>query len=148
MTHHQDDQQLLGSPRIQQDELSGGLIIAPGSETTAAVSAPLSDIAGGKSGTAAEIENPYEQRATAVATATSGNVPQQQPVQASGSHSQPGLVAGLASEGARGQQHVAGSALEGVTGRQEGVTQGTDAKGDEYSDQRQAQQATTGCKQS
>ena len=134
VAHHQDDQQLLGSPRIQQDELSGGLIIAPGSETTAALSEPLSDIAGGKSGTAAEIENPYKQRATAVATAESGSVPQQQPVQGSGSHGQPGFVAG--------------SASEGITEQQQGVTEATDAKGDEYSDQQQAQQATSGCKQS
>ena len=56
----QDQQQLMGSSRIHRGELSGALILAPGSETAASVSEPLADIAGGMSGTEAEIENPYE----------------------------------------------------------------------------------------
>ena len=43
--------ELLGSPKIHRDELSGGPLIAPGSMSLAAmVSEPLQDVAGGKSG--------------------------------------------------------------------------------------------------
>ena len=127
----------MGSPRINQDELTGGLILAPGSESTASVSEPLADIAGGKSGTEAEIENPYDNMPTAGVSGGHGgggtDVQQQQPsgmgATASGQANPPEATAGNAS--------------------QEQVTQAsTDAKGDDYSEQQQSQQASSGCKQS
>ena len=135
----QDQQQLMGSPRIQRDELSGGLILAPGSETTASVSEPLADIAGGKSGTEAEIENPYETMPTAgFSGGHSGSVQaaQQQPEEAGqglSMHAQPGA-----------DDHSSTASM----GQEQTAQQSKDSKGDEYSEQQQAQQAGSGCKQS
>jgi hypothetical protein len=120
----QDQQQLMGSPRIHRDELSGGLILAPGSETTASVSEPLADIAGGKSGTDAEIENPYETMPTAGFSGGHGGS-----IQAA----QPGTD-DRSSTASMGQEQTA--------------QQSKDSKADEYSEQQQAQQASSGCKQS
>lgn len=133
----QDQQPLMGSPRINQDELTGGLILAPGSESTASVSEPLADIAGGKSGTEAEIENPYDNMPTAGVSGGQGgsgaDVQRQQPsgqdATTQGQADPPGAASGNAS--------------------QEQVTQAsTDGKGDDYSEQQQSQQASSGCKQS
>ena len=137
----QDQQQLMGSPRIQRDELSGGLILAPGSETTASVSEPLADIAGGKSGTEAEIENPYETMPTAgFSGGHSGSVQaaqqQQQPEEAGqglSMHAQPGA-----------DDHSSTASM----GQEQTAQQSKDSMVDEYSEQQQAQQAGSGCKQS
>ena len=130
VAQEQDQQQLMGSPRIHQDELSGGLILAPGSETTASVSEPLADIAGGKSGTDAEIENPYDQMPAVGASQGPSGVShvqqQQQSGQESGMHDQSGA-----------------SAAQDVNSQQQGPQ-----RGDEYSEQQQTQQASSGCKQS
>ena len=159
VAHLQDEQQLMGSPRIQQDELSGGLIIAPGSETTASVSEPLADIAGGKSGTDAQIENPYEQRPTAgtAAEPSSGNQAGQlqAAVQSLGQQNPAGANSSASPEGAREQvqgaiEGTSGASLtpERARGQIDGAKPGAAIKGDEYSDQQQAQQASSGCKQS
>ncbi len=127
----------MGSPRIHQDELSGGLIIAPGSETTASVSEPLADIAGGKSGTDAEIENPYDQMPTAgpsSGTADSTQGAQQQLGQGSSMHGQSGVDASVTDKARSEEQAAKGSP----------AAQGND----EYSEQQQSQQASSGCKQS
>ncbi|DBA68573.1 TPA: hypothetical protein ACH3X2_013515 [Trebouxia sp. C0005] len=140
----QDQQQLMGSPRIHRDELSGGLILAPGSESTASVSEPLADIAGGKSGTEAEIENPYETMGPAgfsgghggggqVAQQQQQQQQQQQADQGIGMHAQPGT------------DDRSGSAS---TDQEQTAQQSKDTKDDEYSEQQQAQQASSGCKQS
>ncbi|KAL0041048.1 hypothetical protein WJX77_003321 [Trebouxia sp. C0004] len=137
----QQQQQLMGSPRIHMDELSGGLILAPGSETTASVSEPLADIAGGKSGTEAEIEIPYETTPTAGFSgghsgsiqATRQQQQQQHAGQGSSMHTQPGTD-DCPSTASVGQEQTA--------------RQSKDLKGDEYSEQQQAQQASSGCKQS
>ena len=131
VAQEQDQQQLMGSPRIHPgDELSGGLILAPGSETTASVSEPLADIAGGKSGTDAEIENPYDQMPAVGASQGPSGVShvqqQQQSGQESGMHNQSGTPA-----------------AQDVNSQQQGPQQG-----DEYSEQQQTQQASSGCKQS
>ena len=135
----QDQQQLMGSPRIHRDELSGGLILAPGSETTASVSEPLADIAGGKSGTGAEIENPYETMPTAGFSgghSGSHQVAQQQQEQAG---------QGLSMQTQPGTDDRASTAS---IGQEQTAQQSKDPKGDEYSEQQQAQQASSGCKQS
>lgn len=139
----QDQQQLMGSPRIHRDELSGGLILAPGSETTASVSEPLADIAGGKSGTDAEIENPYETMPTAgfsgghggsIQAAQQQQLQQQEEAgQGSSMHAQPGTD-DRSSTASMGQEQTA--------------QQSKDSKSDEYCEQQQAQQASSGCKQS
>ena len=134
----------MGSPRIHRDELSGGLILAPGSESTASVSEPLADIAGGKSGTEAEIENPYETMGPAgfsgghggggqVAQQQQQQQQQQQADQGIGMHAQPGT------------DDRSGSAS---TDQEQTAQQSKDTKDDEYSEQQQAQQASSGCKQS
>lgn len=126
--HDAEQQQLMGSPRPQQDELTGGLIIAPGSESNAAVQEPLADIAGGKSGTAAQLGNPYkqsplgnEQRQVSGQQATDTQQLQQQPQQQKAAYE-----SGAASAEASASQQ----------------------SGDEYADERQSQQAGGACKQS
>lgn len=128
----------MGSPRIQQDELSGGLILAPGSQTTASVSEPLADIAGGKSGTEAEIENPYDSMPTA---GTSGGPN-------SASKDEVGAVpAEKSASGQAGAHAVPDSAVTSQQG--EAVNEKGDVQSDtEYSEQQQSQQASSGCKQS
>ena len=138
----QDQQQLMGSPRIHRDELSGGLILAPGSETTASVSEPLADIAGGKSGTEAEIESPYEAMPTAGFSgghSGSHQVAQQQQQQ------QEQAGQGLSMQTQPGTDDRASTAS---IGQEQTAEQSKDPKGDEYSEQQQAQQASSGCKQS
>ena len=138
----QDQQQLMGSPRIHRDELSGGLILAPGSETTASVSEPLADIAGGKSGTEAEIENPYETMPTAGFSgghSGSHQVAQQQQQQ------QEQAGQGLSMQTQPGTDDRASTAS---IGQEQTAQQSKDPKADEYSEQQQAQQASSGCKQS
>lgn len=129
----------MGSPRIHQDELSGGLIIAPGSETTAAVSEPLADIAGGKSGTEAEIENPYD------------NMP------AAGTSSVSQIIGlGIAPDAfLSGQNAAAHGQVDATPNPADSNSQGKVANSekdapssDEYSEQQQSQQASSGCKQS
>ena len=140
----QDHQQLMGSPRIHQDELSGGLIIAPGSETTASVSEPLADIAGGKSGTEAEIENPYDKMPTA--RTSNGTGP------SSASQEQLGREPAAQQTGqnvvAQGQPDAtpnpADSERQGEVAKEEKDAQSND----EYSEQQQTQQASSACKQS
>ena len=135
----QESQQLMGSPRIHQDELSGGLIIAPGSETTAAVSEPLADIAGGKSGTEAEIENPYDNMPAAGTSNVSQTV---------------GL--GIAPDASlSGQNAAAHGQVDATPNPADSNSQGKVANSekdapssDEYSEQQQSQQASSGCKQS
>ena len=139
MLQDQEAQQLMGSPRIHQDELSGGLIIAPGSETTAAVSEPLADIAGGKSGTEAEIENPYD------------NMP------AAGTSSVSQIIGlGIAPDAfLSGQNAAAHGQVDATPNPADSNSQGKVANSekdapssDEYSEQQQSQQASSGCKQS
>lgn len=146
MVQDQDPQQLMGSPRIQQDELSGGLIIAPGSETTAAVSEPLADIAGGKSGTEAEIENPYDSMPAAVTrsglsqSSTGPDVGLEESV--------PGSSPSENNAAAHGRADATENSAEKdkqgevVTDVEEGPSR------DEYSEQQQSQQAGSACKQS
>lgn len=142
----QDPQQLMGSPRIQQDELSGGLIIAPGSETTASVSEPLADIAGGKSGTEAEIENPYDSMPAAVTR--SGLGPSSTGQDAGLKESVPGTSPSgqnaTAHDRADATQNSAEKDRQGgvVTNEEDGPSR------DEYSEQQQSQQAGSACKQS
>lgn len=128
--HDAEQQQLLGSPRLQQDELTGGPIIAPGSESNAAVQEPLADIAGGKSGSDAHIVNPYEQsRLGDQARQVSGQqaIDQQQQQQQT-------------------QQEASGN---GQGGSDAGVEASkTKESEDEYSEQQQSQQAGGACKQS
>lgn len=139
----QDQQQLMGSPRIHRDELSGGLILAPGSETTASVSEPLADIAGGKSGTEAEIENPYETMPTAgFSGGHSGSVQAAQQQQQQ-QHEQAGQGLSMHAQSGVDDRSSAASISQEQT-----VQQSKDPKGDEYSEQQQAQQAGSGCKQS
>ena len=128
-------QQLLGSPRIQQDELSGGLIIAPGSQSTASVSEPLEDIAGGKSGADAEIENPYDQKPTDWPGSSHQSGLQQQQQQAGSNMQDASSNLRAADYGAGGEGHRA----------EEGSSRNP---GEEYSDQEQSKQASSGCKQS
>ena len=127
----------MGSPRIQQDELSGGFILAPGSETTAAVSEPLADIAGGKSGTEAEIENPYDSMPTAGASQASAEAT---------------AAAQQSRQDAGGPQADAGVAEVHTAGQERQQEQATvEAKGggdSDYSEQQQSQQASSACKQS
>ncbi|KAL3131638.1 hypothetical protein ABBQ38_007935 [Trebouxia sp. C0009 RCD-2024] len=140
----QDQQPLLGSPKIQQDELSGGPILAPGSGTTASVSEPLADIAGGKSGTEAEIENPYDSMPTAD---TSGGP-------SSGSQNEGGSVPAAAQAGqtavADVEADVHATPNSADKGRQgDTVDEKKDTHSDnDYSEQQQSQQASSGCKQS
>ncbi len=136
----QDQQQLMGSPRIHRDELSGGLILAPGSETTASVSEPLADIAGGKSGTEAEIENPYETMPTAGISGGHGGS-----VQAAQQQQQEQAGQGLSMHA---QPRTDDRSSTANMGQEQTAQQSKDPKGDEYSEQQQAQQASSGCKQS
>lgn len=139
MVQNQDTQQLMGSPRIHQDELSGGLILAPGSETTASVSEPLADIAGGKSGTEAEIENPYDSMPAAGTSSASqdvglGSAPDTSPPgQNATAHGQADVTPHPADSDRQGE--VANSKKDAHSS-------------DEYSEQQQSQQASSGCKQS
>ena len=139
VAHDVNQRQLLGSPRLQQDELSGGFIIAPGSETTAAVSEPLADIAGGKSGTEAEIENPYDNMPTAGSSGGHGDA---SPTDAG--------IAPTASTTTVMQDERQPTAAEsnsaGDIRRQEQPE--SNAPSDEYSEQQQSQQASSSCKQS
>ena len=127
--HDAEQQQLMGSPRLQQDELTGGPIIAPGSESNAAVQEPLADIAGGKSGSDAHIVNPYEQsRLGDQARQVSGQQEQKQ------------------QQEQQTHQQASGS---GQGGGDAGVEAGkTKESEDEYSEQQQSQQAGGACKQS
>lgn len=140
----QDEQPLMGSPKIQQDELSGGLILAPGSGTTASVSEPLADIAGGKSGTEAEIENPYDSMPI---VETSGGPSR-------GVQNEGGSVPAAAPAGqtavadAEADVHATpNSADEGQQGDTLDEKKDTHSDSD-YSEQQQSQQASSGCKQS
>ena len=139
MAQDQDAQQLMGSPRIHQDELSGGLILAPGSETTASVSEPLADIAGGKSGTEAEIENPYDSMPAAETSSATQNV---------------GLGS-VAATSLSGQNAAPGGQADATPNPADSDKQGKVANtekdahsSDQYSQQQQSQQASSGCKQS
>lgn len=142
----QDPQQLMGSPRIHQDELSGGLIIAPGSETTASVSEPLADIAGGKSGMDAEIENPYDSMPAAVTR--SGLGPSSASQDDGHKESAPGTSPSKQNAAAHGQANATQTSAdkdrqgEAVTNEEESPSK------DEYSEQQQSQQAGSACKQS
>lgn len=146
MVQDQDPQQLMGSPRIHQDELSGGLIIAPGSETTASVSEPLADIAGGKSGTEAEIENPYDSMPAAVTR--SGLGPSSASQNVGLRESAPGTSPSGQNAAAHGRADATRTSAdkdrqgEAVTKEEEGPSR------DEYSEQQQSQQAGSACKQS
>lgn len=146
MVQDQDQQLLMGSPRIHQDELSGGLILAPGSETTASVSEPLADIAGGKSGTEAEIENPYDRMSTAGISA--GPSSSSHAVNATTSvASQPGqdaVVHDQSDTGVANDRTAAG----GERGQEAAVGENAQAHSNEYSEQQQTQQAGSACKQS
>ena len=144
MLQDQDEQPLLGSPKMHQDELSGGLILAPGSGTTASVSEPLADIAGGKSGTEAEIENPYDSVPTAGASGGPGGASEEEAgsMPAATPSEQPAVV--------DAQADVYATA-NSVDKDQQGATvdEEKDARSDdEYSEQQQSQQASSGCKQS
>lgn len=113
----------MGSPRLQQDELTGGFIIAPGSDSKAAVQQPLADIAGGKSGTDAHIDKPYSQSPLS-----------NEARQASGQQ-----TADTQQQHQQSQQQ-----------RDQNVNQSSkDKEGEEeYSEQQQSQQAGGACKQS
>ena len=137
MVQDQDPQQLMGSPRIHQDELSGGLIIAPGSETTAAVSEPLADIAGGKSGTEAEIENPYSSMPAAGTNSTSQDV-----------ETAPGTSSSGQNVAAHGQADVTPNPADSDRQGKVADNEKDADSSDEYSEQQQSQQASSGCKQS
>ena len=139
VVQEQDPQQLMGSPRIHQDELSGGLIIAPGSETTASVSEPLADIAGGKSGTEAEIENPYD----SMPAAGTSNARQDVGLGSAPENSPSGQNAAAHGQ-ADATPSPADSNRQGEVANNEKDVHGSD----EYSEQQQSQQASSGCKQS
>lgn len=129
--HDAGQQQLMGSPRLQQDDLTGGPIIAPGSESNAAVQAPLADIAGGKSGTEAE-------SATAHKPSPLGDENRQVSQQQAAEQQQ--------------QQQQPQQQLREPVGEDPGASSaggGADKQGeDEYSEQQQSQQAGGACKQS
>ena len=117
----------MGSPRLQQDELTGGFIIAPGSDTKAAVQQPLADIAGGKSGTDAHIDKPYNQ------SPLSNEARQASGQQTADTH----------------QQRQQESQQQQSAGDQDVTQSGKDKEGEEeYSEQQQSQQASGACKQS
>ena len=140
----QDQQQLMGSPRINRDELSGGFILAPGSETTAAVSEPLADIAGGKSGTEAEIENPYDSMPTAGANHA--------PADAGHAGVDAAFAAQQSRQDADAQPTGPGVAEAHTVGQdrqqEQTAAEGNDAENSEYSERQQSQQASSACKQS
>ena len=136
----QNQQQLMGSPRIH--ELSGGLILAPGSETAASVSEPLADIAGGKSGTEAEIENPYETMPAAdFSGGHSGSIPVAQQQQQQQQQQQEQAGQGSSMQTQPGTDDCSSNAS---IGQEQTAQQSKDPKGDECSEQQQALQASSG----